>query len=351
LFIKTGGTIANRANDDGSSTRIQLEEVIENIRDRFKQPAVTAILDSIEPEFVEVTLVGSSRFTSDVFMTIAKTAQEALDGKFDAVIVTQGTTSSENTCYFLNLLVNTDKPIIVTNSQRGHQSIGNDGDRNLIDAIIVATTADSKGKGALQVEGAKIMGCREVLKNSNRPGAFLSQSIGPLGWLPGGTLTRSIPEAVYYMEPTRQHTSTSEFSIKDLVNKDGSFKDLPRVEVLVSNWDSRVDMVDAFVALTDPPVEGIVVQGMPPSGSIFVPFGQRDALRDLAAEGFPIVRVSLNNAVYEGVGTQNLSNSVIGGDDLPSSKARILLTLAIQKTENLSGEDRLEEIQRLFNTH
>lgn len=346
MFLTTGGTIANMKNPDGTNTRIQLEDVIANIRERYPQPEVAAILDSIDPTFKEVTLVGSSAFTSEIFLTLALEAQKALDGEFDAVIVTQGTTTSEDTCYFLNLLVNTNKPIIVTNSQRQHMSVGNDGDRNLLDSIIVATHPESKGKGALQVEGAKIAGCREVLKNSNRPGAFLAQSMGMLGWLSGGTLSSPTPDIVYYREPVRKHTFTSEFSIMDLLNKDDTFKPLPRVEVLPSYYDAQVDVIDALVSLG---VEGLVVQGPAPSGSAFP--DQRPRLTELAENGMPIVQTSRNAGTYEGVGVQPRTGPIIGGDDLPSHKARILLQLAMDKTEGLSGDERLDEIERLFNTH
>jgi len=362
LFITTGGTIANLKNDDGSSSRIPLQDVITNIRANFAGPAVSVILDSIDPSFVQVTLVGSGSFDlNTVFLPIAKEAQDALKGKFDAVIITQGTVSSEDTCYFVNLLVNTEKPIIVTNSQRQHGSVGNDGDRNLLDSILVATDPQSVGKGALLVEGSKISACREVLKNSDRPGAFGSQRMGEIGWVNGGTLSTatcdvcgfnnspgSDPVVKFYREPTRQHTSTSEFSIKALTNPDGTFKDLPRVEVLVTGYGFQPDLLAAYIGLTTPPVEGIVLQGMAPSG-IF-PGTIRPAITALADTGFPIVQVSRNANEYNGVGVSG-SGTMIKGDDLPQNKARILFQLALEKTDNLSGQDRIDEIQRLFNTH
>jgi L-asparaginase/Glu-tRNA(Gln) amidotransferase subunit D len=346
MFVTTGGTIANILFPNGTDGRIQIPDVMANIRERYPQPDVAAVLDSIDPTFSEVTRVGSGSFNLQEFLTIAWEAQKALDGDFDAVIVTQGTVSSEDTCYFLNLLVNTKKPIIVTNSQRQHMSIGNDGDMNLLNAILVATHPESREKGALLVEGAKIMSCREVLKYSDRPGAFLAGATGALGWLPGGELDENtFDRIVYYREPTRKHTFTSEFSIKDLVNDDGTFKPLPRVEVLASFYDARPDMVEAFVSLG---VEGIVIQGAAPSGGPFA--AQRPALVELANSGMPIVQTSRNAGAYE-VRVQPSDGPFIGGDNLPSHKARILLQLAMEKTEHLTGEDRRSEIQRLFNTH
>jgi L-asparaginase/Glu-tRNA(Gln) amidotransferase subunit D len=309
---------------------------------------VAAILDSIDPSFLEVTRVGSGSLTSEEYLTTAWEAQKALDGEFDAVIVTQGTVTSEDTCSFLHLLVNSKKPIVLTNSQRQHMSVGNDGDRNLLDSILVALHPDSTGKGALLVEGAKIMACREVLKYSDRPGAFLAGAMGVLGWLPGGGIgSRTLERIVYYREPTRQHTFTSEFSINDLVvnDREGTFKPLPRVEVLASYYDAQPDVVDALVDLG---VEGLVIQGPAPGGGAFD--AQEPRLEELAEGGMPIVETSRNAGAYE-VRVQPSDGPFIGGDDLPAHKARTLLMLAMEKTEHLSGEERRREIQRLFSTH
>jgi L-asparaginase len=354
MFITTGGTIQNMKNPNGTDTRINLEDTIANIRERYPQPEVQAILDSIDPSFIEVTRIGSGSFDLNEFLTISWEAQKALDGEFDAVIVTQGTFSSEYTCYFLQLLVNSTKPIIVTNSQRQHMSVGNDGDRNLLDSILVATHPESEGKGALQVEGAKIVSCREVTKNSDRPGAFGAQNLGVLGYLMGGTLSMeaTVPEdnVVYYREPTRQHTFESEFSIEDLINSTDinnnvTFRELPRVEVLPSFYGAQPDVVDALVSLG---VEGIVIQGLAFAGSPFE--DQSTELEELAEAGMPIVQTHSNQVVYDGRVPPS-EPPFIGGDNLPSHKARILLQLAMVETEDLSGDERRNEIQRLFNTH
>ena len=345
MFITTGGTIAHRENPDGSNSRIELPEVIANIRKRYPQPDVIALLESIQPTFKEVTLLGSSSLRLQDFLNIAWETQKALDQNFDAAIVTHGTTTSEDTCYFLNLLVNSRKPIVVTNSQRQHLSVGNEGDRNLLDAIMVATNRESNGKGALLVEGAKIVACREVLKNSDRPGAFLAQNLGVLGWLAGGTFSLEQREAVrYYREPARKHTFKSELSIKDIVNPDGTFKPLSRVEVLPSYYDAKPDVVDALVNLG---VQGFVIHGLAPSGSIFR--DQAPRLTELAKQGMPIVQTTRNAASYDA--PVRARPPFIGGDDLPSHKARILLQLAMKKTEGLKGSARRDQIQQLFDTH
>jgi L-asparaginase/Glu-tRNA(Gln) amidotransferase subunit D len=350
MFLTTGGTIQHMKSPEGENERIDLEQTIDNIRARYPQPEVAAILDGIEPTFQEITRIGSGSFDVEgEFLPLSLAAQEALDGDYDAVIVTQGTWSSEFTCLFMHLLVNSEKPIIVTNSQRQHMSVGNDGDRNLLDAILVAQHPEAVGKGAMQVEGAKIVSCRDVTKNSDRPGAFNAQGLGAMGFLSGGTLdmAKATGDNVgFYYTPARKHTHQSEFSIADLVNEDGSFRTLPRVEILPSHYSASPDIVEAMVELG---VEGIVLQGLSSGGSAFI--DQREVVDALAEGGMPIVQTHLNQGSYDGRQTAASEGPYIGGDNLPAHKARVLLQLAMVETEGLEGEERRQAIQALFNTH
>jgi L-asparaginase/Glu-tRNA(Gln) amidotransferase subunit D len=347
-FVTTGGTIAHLTKPDGSSGRLTIAEVMRDIRSRYPQPSVAAILDSIDFQAVEVTRVGSSTFSSKEFLEICAEAQKGVTDGFDAIIVTHGTVMSEDTVYFLNLLVGGDVPIVLVNSQIQHMAVGNDGDLNLLNAIMVASARSSRSKTVL-VENQKIMPAREVLKGSDLPGGFSAGALGPLGWVrrPGEGYTAANADefVAYYRQPTRNGRATSEFGIKDLTNADGSFKPLPRVEVLAGHYDGQIDLVDAAVKLG---VEGFVVTGLPPSGRGWGP--QAEHLEELAKKGMPIVHTSRNAAQYQN--RVNPSGSLtIEGDNLPWQKARILLQLAMLKTASLQGAARLAEIQRLIDTH
>lgn len=350
MFLTTGGTIQHMKNPDGSNERIDLEDTVANIRERYPQPEVAAILDGIAPTYREVTRIGSGSFDVEgEFFPLSLAAQEAFDDGYDAVIVTQGTWSSEFTCYFMHLLVDSDRPIVVTNAQRQHMSVGNDGDRNLLDSILVATHPDAVGKGAMQVEGAKIVSCRDVTKNSDRPGAFNAQGLGAMGFLAGGTLsmnTATGDNVGFYYAPVRNHTYRSAFAIRDFVNGDGTFVDLPRVEILPSHYSAKPDIVESMVGLG---VEGIVLQGLSSGGSAFI--DQREMVDELAEGGMPIVQTHLNQGVFDGRRTAPAEGPYIGGDNLPAHKARILLQLAMVKTEGMDWPDRRDAIQELFSTH
>ena len=94
-------------------------------------------------------------------------------------------------------------------------------------------------------------------------------------------------------------------------------------------------------------VQGFVIHGLAPSGSIFR--DQAPRLTELAKQGMPIVQTTRNAASYDA--PVRARPPFIGGDDLPSHKARILLQLAMKKTEGLKGSARRDQIQQLFDTH
>lgn len=352
-FVTTGGTIANYTNPDGTHTRILISDVFKNIRARFPQPEVTSILDSIEFSEVETTRVNSGSQSLTDYLSSSLEAQKAIDAGFDAVIVTHGTVTSEDTAYFLNLLVSGDAPVVLVNSQIDHYSVGNDGDMNLINAIMVASSKSSRGKAVL-VENQKILAAREVVKGSDLPGGFSAGALGPLGWIArpddsvGPYTTAKADQFVtYYRDTVKKGRGTSEFNIKNLVLPNGSFKPLPRVEILAGHYDGRVDVIDALVKVG---AEGLVITGMPPFGGVFGPQGAR--LNELANGGMPIVHTSRNAPLFQNR-VYTSGNNHIEGNNLPWQKARILLQLAMQKTaeQGLKGNARLAEIQRIFETH
>lgn len=352
-FVTTGGTIANYTNPDGTHSRLAISDVIKNIRQRYPQPEVAAILDSIEFSEVETTRVNSGSQSLKDYLASSLEAQNAIDAGFDAVIVTHGTVTSEDTAYFLNLLVGGGAPVILVNSQIDHYSVGNDGDMNLINAIMVASSKGSRGKAVL-VENQKILAAREVVKGSDLPGGFSAGALGPLGWIArpddsvGPYTTAKADQFVtYYRDPVKRGRGTSEFNIKNLVLPDGSFKPLPRVEILAGHYDGRVDVIDALVKLG---AEGLVITGMPPFGGVF---GEQAArLTELANAGMPIVHTSRNAVLFQNR-VYTSENNRIEANNLPWQKARILLQLAMQKTaeQGLKGNARLAEIQRMFEAH
>ena len=130
------------------------------------------------------------------------------EDKADGIVITHGTNTIEETAYFLNLVLKTDKPVVVVGSMRPSSAISADGYLNLVNAIKVAADPSSRGRGCLLVMNDTIFNGRDVTKNATyRVEAFQSRDLGPLGFADGDG------KIVYYhrrcASTRRQPSSTS----------------------------------------------------------------------------------------------------------------------------------------------
>jgi hypothetical protein len=179
------GTIANTGHG-----LIAIDDVLGDI------PQAKALADF---EVVEATRVRSGQMRLAQWLDVARAANAAAeDSRVDGVIVTHGTFTTEETAYFLHLCVHAEKPLVIVASQRKHDEVGNDGDRNLLDAIRLALTPDARGKGVLVTLHEEIHSAREVVKTNQRPVSFLlrARHTRPHRGRPG----------IFCATPTRRHT-------------------------------------------------------------------------------------------------------------------------------------------------
>jgi L-asparaginase/Glu-tRNA(Gln) amidotransferase subunit D len=96
----------------------------------------------------------------DDLRKLALRAEEVLKSPdIDGLVYVQGTNTLEETVYFLNLAVHSDKPIVVTGAQRPFNGLSSDAQMNLLDAVRLASTPESRGKGALVAAVAKSGRC------------------------------------------------------------------------------------------------------------------------------------------------------------------------------------------------
>jgi L-asparaginase len=241
------------------------------------------------------------------------------------IVFVQGTNSIEETAYFLNLTVRTNKPIVVTGAQRPFTALGSDGPLNLIDAIRVAGSANAQGMGILVVTNSEINAARDVTKtNTYRLQTFRSRDLGILGYA-------DLDDIVFYRAPTRRHTINSEFDVANVGR-------LPRVDVIYVFTGARFDLAAAAV---EAGAEGLVIAGSG-AGST----GEmRKELAALAGRGIAIVRSS---RVGDGrvVRDDNWQEpGMVAADNLSPHKAAWLLTLALTRTRDP------DVIQRMFDEY
>src|SRR5207237_7317510 len=100
------------------------------------------------------------------------------------VVVTQGSSTVEETAYFLSLTVRSDKPVVLTAAQRQFSTLSSDSPKNFLQAVRVAAADEARGKGALVVTNDVINAARDVSKNlSYRVETYSSSDIGALGFV------------------------------------------------------------------------------------------------------------------------------------------------------------------------
>jgi L-asparaginase len=310
-IFATGGTIAN--TPDG---RIAVEAIIDAL------PEVTEIAElSIE----DITRTGSSSLTWQDFIDTAKAIERTIaeEPEVDGFLVTIGSNTSEDMAYFLNLVIDTDKPLVVTAAQRQRTTRSEDASRNFIDAVITAATPETGGKGAVLVANEHIHAARDVAKNVvSRVDTWQSLDLGVLGIIADG-------QAHYYRSPTRRHTTDSEFSLDGIETAE----DLPSVEILYSYVDAAPELVTA--AIEQAGADGLVVASFA-TGSAHV--GQRAPLTAAAEGGVPVVIANRGSSGL--IASQD--EPYLAADTLTPQKAMILLMMGLTQTT-----DR-EELVRIF---
>jgi len=244
----------------------------------------------------------------------------------DGLVYVQGTNTIEETSYFLNLTVHSDKPIVVTGAQRPFNALSSDAQMNLLDAVRLASAPASRGKGALVAFNGEINAARDVSKtNTYHLQTFRTRDLGLLGYID--------PDKIeYYRTPHRRHTLNSEFSLTGV-------QSMPYVEVAYIHTGTRAGVANAMVGLG---AKGIVIASV----GAGAPNGLDKELVDIIKKGSAVVVQS--SRVGEGRivrGNNWYEPGMVVADNLSPQKAALLLTLALTKTSNV------DEIQRMFDEY
>lgn len=316
-IVATGGTIGNT-----ETGRLPIEQVLEDIRTRHPgtDPSALARL-----RIEDVIREGAETFTPTEWLLIARAVQAQVDDPGVAgVLITHGTYTAEETAYFLHLAVRTSKPVVVVCSQRKHGTIGNDGDKNLYDAVRVAIAPAAAGRGVMLLLNEEIHSARDVTKTNQRPSGFTSGGYGFLGSVEADGPT-------FYRSPSRRHTEGSEFELpKPPI-------ELPRVDIVATYAGADGVAVDAFCAAG---ARGLVVNGFSFSGK---PHHRQLASLDAAvAQGVAVVLV---NRGGQGRIPVETGDGFVRGDNLTAQKARVLFSLALTATNDAT------RLQRIFDEY
>jgi L-asparaginase len=324
VILATGGTIAGAQPAEGDpgykSGSLSVESLIAAAPGLDKIARITG---------EQIASIGSQDMNDEVWLKLARRANQLLaTPEVDGIVVTHGTDTLEETAYFLNLVIKSDKPLVLVGSMRPATSTSPDGPLNLYNAVAVAADPGVSGLGVTVVSNDDLFAARELQKtNTTDLQTFISPNRGQLG------------EAYYgktwiFNRPINRHTVASEFSLDGV-------EALPRVDIVYAHENADGMMVEAAVAAG---AKGIVLAGV---GDGNATKSMVDALAAAAAKGAVVVRSS---RVGSGIVRRNIeidddALGFVAALELNPQKARVLLRMALLKTKAPA------EVQRIFDEY
>lgn len=321
-LLTTGGTIAGAQNAAGgySAAVMTGDELLAAVPQLAKLAPITT---------EAVAHVGSQDMDETIWLKLAARAQAALaDATVAGVVITHGTDTMEETAYFLNLVLRTDKPVVLVGAMRPATAISPDGPMNLFNAVAVAADPAARARGVLVVANDEIHFAREVAKtNTTQLGTFKSPNRGLAGLVNRGR--------IHFFGPTvRVHTAASEFAPLTV-------RELPRVEIIHAFAGLRRDLIDAAVKCG---ARGLVIAGV---GAGNLSSSALQACADAARAGVVVARSSLTGGgvVERNIEIDDDALGLIVAEELNPQKARVLLMLGLTRTTDVA------QLQRLFQTY
>lgn len=266
----------------------------------------------------QVANIGSQDMNDEIWLKLARRADAVLASPdVDAVLITHGTDTLEETSYFLSLVTKSDKPVVMVGSMRPATAISADGPGNLYNGVAVATAPGAAGRGTLVVLNDTIHHARNVVKtDTTSVQTFQSINRGPAGVVHTGKIE--------WFEPMdRKLGKATGFSVDGLDR-------LPRVDILYAHANMSADLIEAAVRNG---AQGLVIAGVG-DGNMTTP--ALDALSKVAKSGIVVVRstrlpsgiVLRNNEINDD------EKGFVASGELNPAKSRVLLQLALTRTRD-----------------
>ena len=321
VVLATGGTIAGAAASDVqagyTSGQVGVEQLLAAVPQAKK-------LANLRGE--QISNIGSQDMNDEVWLKLAKRINELTAmSNVAGIVITHGTDTIEETAYFLNLVVKSTKPVVLTAAMRPSTALSADGPLNFYNAVAVAANKQAVGRGVLVVVNDWIHGASSLTKTSTTAvQTFLSPVRGLIGTVAYGN-------AEFYRGPVGRNTVDSEFSLDGVTT-------LPRVDIIMAHENMDGALIDAAAAAG---AKGIVIAGVG-NGNLTAP-----AVKSLAAQAKKGIVCVRSTRVATGLVGRNVeldddALGLVASMDLNPQKARVLLRLALTKTTDVKA------IQRYF---
>ena len=307
-FIATGGTIAMKIDPVKNAP-------VPAINGDDLLAAAPEVGKYAKIEVNNISNVPSDYMNPDRWVTLTKAVQEALERSDVAgVIVSHGTDTLEETAFWLDLTIKSNKPVVLIGAQRNASVSDFDGPRNLTNAVRIVVDKQSEGKGVLLAMNNQINSARYVTKtHTANVETFNSGIFGIIGEV--------YPDRIFYAyNPIRRQyikIKTDKMPVVDIVPMYGGADGI------------------ALKAAVDRGADGIVVQAL---GMGNMNESMHDAVKYAISKNIPVVvstRVHNGRVMgsygFIGGGKTSVDAGAVMADDLRAQKARILLMLLLQQ--------------------
>ncbi len=275
--------------------------------------AVPALLDHVEARVVDFDRLPGPHWTPERMTDLARLLDAELSGGSHAgAVVTHGTDTLEETAFFLDLVLATDLPVVLTGAMRTPDALLWDGPANLVAAARVAASPRARGRGVLVVFDGAVHAARRVTKShTDAFSSFASEDGGVLG------------------------------VVDDAAGFVPSFAERKRLRIPGGRLERAVPIVPAAIGCDDSLLrhalasgaKGIVIEAL---GQGNVPPAMLPPVREASAAGIPVVVTSrcrrgqtAPHYGYPGGGRTLLEAGAIFSGGLSAAKARILLMVLL----------------------
>ena len=316
-ILATGGTIAGEASSKNSSTQYKAATL--NIKSLLKD--LTGLKDIARISAKQIANIDSCDIDEKLWLSLAKEVNKLVKDKdIDAVVITHGTDTMEETAYFLDLTIKSPKAVVLVGAMRPANAISSDGAKNLYNAICLASDESSKNKGVLALMNDKIYSARNISKIHTLNLDAFKEEIGYM-----------LDEKPFFRYLNAKSID-EKFDLRNLYS-------LPRVDISYSYLGAKV-AIKAFVKAG---AKALVIAG---SGAGSIDFDSKKYLIKLLKEKkIFVVKSSRVGSGLVSLSKEELEQGFISANDLNPQKARILLSLALTKTKDI------KELRKIFDLY
>lgn len=322
VIFTMGGTIACVLDEEkgGLVPALTGEDLVKAI------PELNNVCDI---EIINVSNEPSSRITPNSILKLSNLIKDKLkDENVYGAVVTHGTDTLEETAYLLDLLIDSEKTVVVTGAMRSVDEIMSDGSFNILNSCLLAIEDDARNNGVLVLFNEFVHPANTVTKtHSSNISTFQSPFWGPIGYVDSDRIIikrKNIKEEKFNVNSFNKNVILIKISI----------------DMDLSIFDFYLDKI-----IKGEYIDGIVLEafGRGNMDEKIVPyiekFIENNIIVVVATRTFGR---ALNVYAYNGGGEDLIKKGVILAGEITAAKARLKLLTA------LSANYNKENIKKLF---